>query len=236
MKGAHISAPALDGRASLDHGELFAERGGWRGPSGIVGLELVDRGTRVTLLGLGLAVMACVAAIRGQLELALVLLIGSGCCDVFDGPIARGTPRTERVRSFGAAMDTIADMASFGVTPVVLVVSTHVGWMPIAAVALYSICAALRLAYFTVTDGTSRGGSPGYWGVPVTYSALVLPVAFMLADTTQRGVTVPLVLAGLGLLFVVPVRVPKPTRRGYAVLVVMAIALSGFWIMRWLAG
>lgn len=196
----------------------------------MIGLGLIDPATLVTLTGLGLGCISCVMAIRGQLDGALVCLVGAGLSDTFDGPIAQRSIRTTEQRTFGAAMDLLADMAGFGIVPAVIVLTTHEGWLPIFAVMAYMISAAIRLAYFEAT----RTGAVrlGHWGVPVTYVALVLPVAYLLAGARPDGVAVPLALLALASLFLVRVRVPKPTARWYPVIGVVAIGMIGLLVRR----
>ena len=127
-------------------------------------------------------------------------------------------------------MDLLADMAGFGIVPAVIVLTTHDGWLPIFAVMTYMISAAIRLAYFEVTQTGAVG--LGHWGVPVTYVALVLPVAYLLAGARPDGVAVPLALLALASLFLVRVRVPKPPARWYPVIGVVAIGMIGLLVRR----
>ena len=197
------------------------------GSAPVIGLGLIDAATLVTLLGLGLGCLSCILAIRGHLDGALICLVGAGLCDTFDGPIARRFARPTEQRTFGAAMDLLADMAGFGIVPAVIVLTTHDGWLPTFAVMTYTISAAIRLAYFEVTN--TEAAWTGFWGVPVTYVALVLPLAYLVTGPRSDGVAVPLSLLALATLFLVRVRVPKPTARWYWVIGLVAIGM--IWLL-----
>lgn len=200
--------------------------------------ELLGPATVISLLGLAAAALGTLLAVRGRIELAVVCLIVSGVCDLFDGYVARRTTRSERAERFGRAMDGIVDIPSFGLAPVVLVASTGPGpWFPPVAV-LFVLCAGLRLAYFDVHGTVKTGTREYYLGVPVTYVALVLPIAFIplssLAPAARgAGLTVLLLLLAFG--FVLRVPIPKPTGIWYAVFGGLAILLGGYWLSRGMA-
>ena len=197
------------------------------GSAPVIGLSLIDAATLVTLLGLGLGCIACVLAIRGHLNGALLCLVGAGLCDTFDGPIARRFVSATEQRTFGAAIDLLADMAGFGIVPAVIVLTTHDGWLPTLAVVMYTISAAIRLAYFEVTN--TEAAWQGFWGVPVTYVALVLPLTYLVTGPRSDGVAVPLSLLALATLFLVRVRIPKPTAGWYSVIGLVAIGM--IWLL-----
>ncbi|MCH7715940.1 MAG: CDP-alcohol phosphatidyltransferase family protein [Gemmatimonadetes bacterium] len=205
--------------------------------SRIIGIGFVRSATRITLLGLGSAILGCAAAVRGEFELAIVFLAASGLCDLFDGWVARRAARTDDEQHFGVQIDTVTDMAAFGVAPAVLVLSVEPSWVAAAAAIIYVICAALRLAYFNMTVGTTPGDTTGYLGLPVTYAALVFPLAFIpiaRLDGLAHSGTITVLTLGMALLFVLRVRVPKPRGRWYPFFAILAIAVSGYWIaQRW---
>jgi len=78
--------------------------------------------------------------------------------DFLDGAVARLT-KTES--AFGAEMDSLADVVSFGIAPALLVLAichdAHIATKGTAVVAgLYAVFAALRLARYNVESGTIR--------------------------------------------------------------------------------
>ena len=93
---------------------------------------------------------AIVMAINNQFEAAAIGVFTSMVLDSLDGRVAR---MTNTQSAFGAQMDSLADMVSFGAAPALI---TYVwvlkdlgrwGWF---AAFVYCACAALRLARFNV--------------------------------------------------------------------------------------
>lgn len=91
-----------------------------------------------------------VRTLHGRYEEAAVLIGLAIVLDMLDGRIAR---LTGTVSEFGAELDSLSDVISFGVAPAVLVYAwgfstmERAGWL---AGFLFVICGALRLARFNV--------------------------------------------------------------------------------------
>ena len=131
-----------------------------------------------TLASIGLGLAAILLATHGEIQLAAVLLLGCVFFDGLDGALAR---RWGVSTPFGAQMDSLADMCSFGIaTPVVayawLQDSTPT-YLAGAACALMAACAAVRLARFNITPYSGVC----FAGVPTTIAAgiVVLAMLFM---------------------------------------------------------
>ncbi|GAB2599543.1 hypothetical protein Aab01nite_75970 [Paractinoplanes abujensis] len=146
-----------------------------------------------TLASLALGMLAIVLAMHDEVRLAAAFLVA---CVVFDG-VDGALARKLGVQSpFGAQMDSLADMCSFGLAaPVVVYASlAHSVPTPAAAVAcmLVAGCAAIRLARFNVSpkDGTF------FSGVPTTLVAAVLALT-VLIDLPLPGAVI---LGGVALL------------------------------------
>lgn len=108
--------------------------------------------------------------IVGRLHAYAVLLIFLAMIfDVLDGRVARMAGLTSR---FGAELDSLADVVSFGLAPAVLAKSLlDMGGWPLAVgracwvmVALYVAAAAVRLARYNVEAISPRDGSVGEKG------------------------------------------------------------------------
>jgi len=107
---------------------------------------------------------AVVRTLHGQYAEAAPLIFWAIVLDVLDGRIARLTGTTSE---FGAELDSLADVVSFGVAPAVLAYAwgfsslPRVGWL---VAFLFVVCGALRLARFnvqkTVVDGRYFIGLP----------------------------------------------------------------------------
>jgi CDP-diacylglycerol--serine O-phosphatidyltransferase len=146
-----------------------------------------------TMASLGLGMLAIFLAMQSDVRLAAACLIACVTFDGLDGALAR---RLGVASPFGAQMDSLADMCSFGLAAPVVVYASLAGEVPTAmaavACALVAACAAIRLARFNVSPKDGRF----FCGVPTTMSAAVLAVAVLI------GLPVPGVaqVAGLALL------------------------------------
>jgi CDP-diacylglycerol--serine O-phosphatidyltransferase len=144
-------------------------------------------GCTVASIGLGMA--AVFLAIHGDLRLAAIAILACVVFDGCDGGLAR---KFDVASPFGAQMDSLADLSSFGVATGIVMYEWLVmqGASPVAAAVvsvLLAVCAAIRLARFNVSPKDGRY----FCGVPTTMTAAVLsldvlfgpdlPVAFQLA-------------------------------------------------------
>jgi CDP-diacylglycerol--serine O-phosphatidyltransferase len=192
--------------------------------------------TLMTMAGLICALVACWLAQRGQPELALVGLMAAGLCDLFDGLVARLCRPDAQAREFGVQIDSLVDVVSFGLTPVLIAMAFGLdGPLGLVVGALYLCAAAQRLAHFNVSVQSQPGPVRHYTGLPVTFMALILPLVLALATLLPGRFfhwMLALCLLVVGVLFVAPVRVRKPSGLVYGVMPVLALALSYFWVMR----
>ncbi|OYO20008.1 CDP-alcohol phosphatidyltransferase [Enemella evansiae] len=141
---------------------------GDRSAKRMIGFALVQACTLGSIL-LGLA--AILFAANGGLTEARGCLLGCIALDGLDGSLARkfgvSTP-------FGAQMDSLADMASFGIaTPLVTyywLADRGPAWLVAGACIAMALAAAIRLARFNVTPYNSTW----FQGLPTTIAALIL--------------------------------------------------------------
>ena len=137
----------------------------------------------LTLGALCASLTAIRFAIQGEGKMAVGLILLAAVLDLLDGWAAR---RLNSESAIGAELDSLADFASFGVAPGLILYfwSLHgsdgagagLAWI---GVLIYAICCALRLARFNV--GNNRAASEGlekrfFRGVPSPAGALL---AFM---------------------------------------------------------
>lgn len=180
----------------------------------------------VTWLGIAAAVVAMSFALNGNPRIAMLLFLVSGLCDLFDGRVARMFKRTDVEKAFGIQLDSFADTVSFVVFPAVFLLTlTTAPWAIVLAV-LYILAGVTRLCWF---DITTDGDTKYFAGVPVTYMALVLPLVWVLVQklslSAVPGATAA-VLAVMGILYVLNLRVKKPGGLWYAIFAVLAIVLA----------
>lgn len=184
-----------------------------------------DIANYITLLGLILSLSSCFCALNGNIQLSVTFFIVSGICDLFDGAVARRIKRTDWEKEFGVQLDTVADVVSFGAAPVIIVFATAgKSWYALAAYAFYIVCAVIRLAHFN-TSVNINTSITHYQGLPVTYIALILPIAMIFRSAPASVLTLFIV----GILFILYIKIPKPQGIWYVIFPALAVALSVLW-------
>ena len=175
----------------------------------------------VTLLGLIFSMCACFVSVSyagdpEKIKIAVALFLLSGLCDMFDGRIARGGhARQRKEKLFGIQIDTVCDMVSFGVTPVVI--AYCLGFREIYACVVYCIyvcCAAIRLAYFNTqaVEETPDLNMKCFTGVPVPFSCLILPLLmflFVIGNNVLVEIFFLVLYFLTGIAFIVNVKIKK---------------------------
>jgi CDP-diacylglycerol---serine O-phosphatidyltransferase len=179
-----------------------------------------------TVASLLLGMTAIAVAIDGHhLSVAALCLV---CCVAFDG-LDGGLARLLGVTSpFGAQLDSMADMCSFGVaTPVVAYqwLSTDAPRVALAPVcALVAVCAAIRLARFNVSPKDGRYFS----GIPTTIVAAILALACLLRP--DHGTAAVVSLGVLGLLMVTTFPYAKLAQLRRLPPLLLAVPVSGLLV------
>ncbi len=153
--------------------------------------------------------------------------------DVVDGPAAR---RLGAVSRFGAALDSLADLVSFGVAPATLTFAaawlagdTSLATAMAVASLLYLAATAIRLARFTVHATSEDAGSDrasAAFGLPffcglssAAAGMMVATVVLVVADLGQRvgisALAVSMVVLAAAMVSALPyVDLPKAWMRG----------------------
>ncbi|BEL09909.1 hypothetical protein Q0Z83_081000 [Actinoplanes sichuanensis] len=130
-----------------------------------------------TLSSLGLGLLAIFLAMDGQVQIAAACLVACVIFDGLDGALAR---KLGVASPFGAQMDSLADMCSFGLAAPVVVYASLADQVPQAAAAIATAlvagCAAIRLARFNVSPKDGRF----FCGVPTTMAAAVLALTVLI--------------------------------------------------------
>jgi CDP-diacylglycerol--serine O-phosphatidyltransferase len=168
------------------------------------------------------------------LAFAIVALMISGVCDLFDGFVARRLTRTDAQRKFGGSLDSVVDACSFGFAPVVLMYAAGLnGWLEIPLLILFSICVVWRLAYFD-TVGLLESRKHNYFvGLPVTYVAMFLPLAFLSGFWSESALRacVGVTLVGLAVSMVSAIPVRKPSGVFYLLFPTAGVVLTVVFIV-----
>lgn len=147
---------------------------------------------------------------------AIFCLVLSGVCDMFDGFVASLKRRTKSEMNYGIQIDSLADLISFGVFPTVLGYAfglTRSIYLPLFV--FYILAALIRLAHYNVTEMERQEESSGqrkyYEGLPVTSSAMLIPMLFFIAGRLRISIVsiYPAALLLIGLLFLSKVKIKK---------------------------
>ena len=179
----------------------------------------------ITFGNLLCGVAAIMLAMERHFLLAPAAIFLAGMLDVMDGILAR---RLRGSDAFGEALDSLADIISFGVAPAMLVYEGFlhpwpvVGWFVAGG---YVVCGAWRLARFAAAER-----SVFFQGLPITMAGMTV-AAFLFYPHFWTPRAVGLVTLGVAVLMVSHLRFPKipmlvrpfprPTRP------VLALALAG---------
>ncbi|MCI8511286.1 MAG: hypothetical protein HFE83_04735 [Lachnospiraceae bacterium] len=191
----------------------------------------------LTYLSVIFAAAGIFSALNGDIKTAVICLMGSGVCDMFDGSVARLADRTEREKAFGIQIDSLADITGFGILPSVIGYAIfasqpaspgHTAAPILGAACLYILAALIRLAYYNVTEAElqSRDEKRQYYeGLPVTSAALIIPVVYYVCICCHFPISriYNKLLLLLSLAFVLRLQVPKLKLR-----YLVGICLTGF--------
>ena len=104
----------------------------------------------ITLLSLCCGLTSIRFSVLNEWETAILLIVFASVLDFFDGWFAKKL--RGKGSSFGAELDSLSDVISFGVAPGVLIYlwsSFELGSLGWSASLFFVICSALRLARFT---------------------------------------------------------------------------------------
>ncbi|MDP3446649.1 MAG: CDP-alcohol phosphatidyltransferase family protein [Eubacteriales bacterium] len=194
----------------------------------------------LTYFGVVSAVVGIGLSMYGRTSMAVVCLMVSGFCDLFDGTIARTMKRTQNERKFGIQIDSLADMVCFGVLPAAIGFSiglTH--WYESAALIIYVLAALIRLAYYNVTEDelefSDNVQRVYYDGLPVTTAAILIPLIYTLRPVMKSGFLLlyALCLLATAAAFLTKVKVRKLGMKGMIVAAFCGLAVLALLIVGW---
>lgn len=195
-----------------------------------------------TLGNLFFGFWAIVMAFNGNFRWAGWFIVFAGILDMLDGRVARLSGTGTR---FGAELDSLVDVISFGVAPALLTYFldfSNAGRFAWILCYIYVVAVALRLARFNVL---SAGKPPSAWftGLPSPAAGMTLAVYYAFSQTNwyraslayldlqHQGLVVLMLL--LAVLMVSNVKYPKfppiglKSKRGIFGLIVHLIILVG---------
>ena len=188
----------------------------------------------LTYISLAVGIIGIALLFNGlSIKYSIICLIISGVCDMFDGTVARKCKRNEEEKEFGIQLDSLVDTICFIVLPITILCFTNYSLYFVPVYILYAECGIARLAYFNIKAPSSRVVSY-YEGLPVTYSALLFSVIYLLFYVLGQNVFVYLInflTIVLAILYVVRIKVPKPRFIASIVLSLIAVIVTIVYII-----
>ena len=189
----------------------------------------------MTLSNLLCGFASIVYSTRGDFDTAAVLIGVAMIVDTLDGFLAR---LTHSQSAFGAELDSLADIVSFGVAPAILAFTWglwslgRLGW---AAGFIYVAAAAMRLARFNIQSGSTAdkryfAGLPSPAAASVTASTVFL-YPWGVQDYRIALLALPMLLVP-GFLMVSTIRfrsikaIDVDKRRPYRLMLLAVVALA----------
>ena len=185
----------------------------------------------VTLTGAAFAVSGIILSINGLSYFAIICLISALLCDGFDGVIARKSNSLDYETAYGVELDSICDVISFGVLPVVIV-QNLTDWNIYTSIisVIFCLCGIIRLAYFNMLATTKKSDGKSFIGFPIVISACALPLAFFILTIFKLNIgniVYPIVLLICGILYVVPIKLRKLSAKERIILTIIGIIFIG---------
>lgn len=184
----------------------------------------------LTMTGTCMALLGCVFAINGNRLLPIFLLIISGICDGFDGKLARRHKSTQEQSVYGVQLDSLSDLISFGVFPLVLTVSVlpkncYYAWI---AIIFYSLCGMIRLAYFNTLDICKKSEKGYFIGAPITTISIIYPVVYLICFFLKFiyfDIISTIFFTLTGLSFIYRMKIKKLDDKGKTILAILGIVI-----------
>lgn len=129
----------------------------------------------VTLLNVIAGVLAIFFIIQKHITIACYLILACVVFDFLDGKLARWFGWEH---DFGAQLDSLADIISFGLAPAVLGFALlEQNWQTTTVLIFFVCCGILRLARFNIIKQKSKKRT--YEGLPITFNGIIFPLAVL---------------------------------------------------------
>ncbi|MCR4688543.1 MAG: CDP-alcohol phosphatidyltransferase family protein [Saccharofermentans sp.] len=189
-----------------------------------------NRSVILTYAGMVISVLGIFLALTtDKINYAFCCLMIAGICDLFDGMVARRCKRTDEEKLFGIELDSIVDTVSFVALPVcIFIASGLTAIWDVLIFILFALAGVARLAYFNIDTADSNKAVKYYIGLPVTYTALIFPLIYLLSFPLEAGIFMWIYRAVIVLVSVfemLKINVPKPRGIWYGIFGVLAIVL-----------
>lgn len=181
-----------------------------------------------TLLGLLSALLGIYFAMQGLFYYAVIGGAWAVLFDWMDGFIAsKMKGRTNDDRAFGAQMDSLIDIVSFGVLPAVILLSyaNFNPWYLPGAFAIVGAC-AIRLSYFNIYGLT---GGKMYTGLAVDYNGILVSLAFLaerFLDKAEFSIVLYILIVLIVFLNLSSLQIPKFSKKWIFAIAIYVISIT----------
>jgi CDP-diacylglycerol--serine O-phosphatidyltransferase len=181
-----------------------------------------------SLIGLLSAVLGIYFAITGNFKAAIIGVLWAVLFDWYDGIIARKLKGRTKIQGvFGAQLDSMIDIVSFGILPAVILLSygNYNAWF-IPGVFVVIATSAIRLSYFNVYGLID---SKTYKGLALDNNVLILSFIFLFErffEHSTFSIFIYVILMLLSALNLSSIPTPKFGGKWIYVLVIYVIALT----------
>jgi phosphatidylserine synthase len=188
-----------------------------------------------SLVGLLCSVLAIYFAIIGQFQAAMIGIVWAVFFDWSDGIIARRMKgRTEEQGLYGAQLDSLIDIVSFGICPAIVLLSYgHFSPWFIPGAFIIVAAGVIRLSYFNVFGMVDKST---YMGFPLDNNILILVFMFLFSGLFSRAafsILIYILLVLLAGLNVAPIKTPKFAGRWYYALIAYTVITSVILGWQW---
>ena len=187
----------------------------------------------VSLLGLMSAVTGIYFAIQGVFHGAIICMLWAVLFDWYDGIIARKMKGRTKIQGvFGAQLDSMIDIVSFGILPAIILLSygDFKIWL-LPGVFVIVAASAIRLTYFNVYGLID---SKTYKGFPLDNNVLILALVFLFQGLFTPSTFTIIIYALMMLLSALNLSsIPTPKFGGKWVYVLVAYVIVMTSVLGW---
>lgn len=183
----------------------------------------------ITYLGVISAIIGMYFAFLKDYKFAILCMIISGVCDMFDGKVARMCKRNKEEKMFGIELDSLADTIDFVVFPSIFGLSLGLNnWYHVLGYVFLAMAGVHRLAFFNVMTYARDDDGPVkfYSGLPVTSTSITVPLLYVIStfiSTNAYHISYIVLIYLTALLFILNIKVPKLKGVAYPVVAIIAI-------------
>ena len=192
----------------------------------------------LTYIGMIFGICGILSSFNGNIILAILFLMFSAVCDMFDGKIARTMKRTKQEKRFGIQIDSLSDFVCFGVQPAMI--GYNIGmkeWYFLPIIIYYILTALIRLAYYNVMEEERQNKTEKdlemCTGLPVPPSAIIFPVVYLVCRVleVEASYVYAAVMILVGTLFIKKFSIKKLKTKGLIVMIVLGLGVLALLLL-----